>query len=356
MIYREPTTTSIHFGPLHVDAVPLRDITELQQVRTEYNRTALEDLADAITLPAAPEDTTPHFDLQNPVAVARFSSHTQRTRYVHDHADFFRLDSDQRNHNFRHAGNTILVAGHRRHRAIGILAVRHELDLGDATIAASVHEDPDFGAALGAQLRENSHEKPSPQDEARAIHYYYEHIHATEQQPPSIRRIACELGFGETKVRDALSFASLPDDVQQLTHQNILPFSTVRQFKGLHDAYTAKYQAPRDAHDALMSDIARLLKTRLAHSDTKAVKWIVTRTQEVRAETTYHQDAFFELESSPRARRTTQASQLATEALRILAYQLKTGDLAPETLNELVPGLVHPQYLPKDNPPELHYA
>src|SRR5690606_20343415 len=95
-------------------------------------------------------------------------------RYIKQHADYYKIPSNERVDvqdltPLNDDTALILIAGHRRRRAIGRLLEEHNINPALASIAMNVRDEIDFGQAVGLQLRENVYDRTSPQDEARAI-------------------------------------------------------------------------------------------------------------------------------------------------------------------------------------------
>lgn len=332
---RERVTRQVHFGPRALQVVPLTAVHELQQVRTSYDPEGINELATSMVLnPDIEQDAdlvaTDAFDLNTPVMVAHFTNKLAARRYIHDYTEHYGVDSVDLDNLTEDDGTVkFLIAGHRRKRALYQLADRFNIDPDDITVSASVYEDPSFAEALRLQLSENVHERPPVQDEARAIERFYRDVVKQQGTPPPIREFASQLGFGETKVRDALAFASLPGEIQGLTDRGLVSYSIVKRFKPLQDAYEKLYRKEQPAaitseelaelvRDSLMTDASRLLSSRLDRSETRANTYIDNMTKAVEARLNSHTPLFEWASDTPKQMRDRAAQKLSRQAVQSL--------------------------------------
>lgn len=347
----ERVATRVHFGPRALQEVPLTAVHELQQVRTSYDPEGINELATSMVLnPEIEQDAdlvaTDAFDLNTPIMVAHFSNELAARRYIHDYAAHYGVDPVDIDSLIEDDGTVkFLIAGHRRKRALYQLADRFNIDPDDITVSASVYEDPSFAEALRLQLSENVHERPPVQDEARAIERFYRDVVSQQGTPPPIREFASQLGFGETKVRDALAFASLPGEIQGLTDRGLVSYSIVKRFKPLQDAYERLYRREQSGvlpeelselvRDSLMTDAARLLSSRLDRSETRANIYIDNITKAVEARVNSQTPLFEWASQTPKQMRDRAAQKLSRQAVQSLQWQVGTGDLAEAELQRL---------------------
>jgi hypothetical protein len=344
----------IEFGPRDLEFVHLNDINEIEQVRKVYSDEGIEDLVSAILRGNVDEfgdikdydELSTRLNLNNPLIVARLDPQALEN-YLKDHADYYGYNPDEQSE--RHditvsngsESTLVLIAGHRRKRAISRISERYGLPLEDVVISAAVHDNITFDGAISLQLRENVYERPSPQEEAKAIELYYRHECLRHpDEPITVRRIAHQLGFSESKVSSALAFASLPRSIQDFTSHNILSYSVVCKLKPLHDSYGLLYERKIDAGqqpDELKEDWCenmtyifanRLASSRLAPGSEKMDDAIRAMTGSIRGEAAYHNGELFVVEDyrdTSEALRKRSERTLAARALGILQYQLKVG-------------------------------
>lgn len=353
---------AVYFGPRTLGVVRLSDINELQQVRTSYNPEGIAELADSMIVdpevehdPQAIADEA--FNLSNPVIVAYFpkDSQSELQSFLEDHASMYSQDTQHASQLVaaEDGSTTLLIGGHRRKRALYQLAERCGIQPSRMEVAANVHENISFAEALRLQLSENVHERPPVQDEARAIERFYQDVVRQHGTEPSIKQFAVQLGFSETKVRDALAFARLPSELQELTEKGLLSYSLVRRFKPLQDVYANLYTvkhgdsaiqdgATREEYirDSLMVDAARLIKNRLDGNEVRAAAYIDGLVKSVK-DMIGTPEPLFELEmmDTPAGRRmhaSRMVSRTAIEtARRALEWQASTGDLDVDSITTL---------------------
>lgn len=339
----------IDFGPKRLDFVPYLSINELPQVRTEYNETAIDDLAMAIQ---SGEDgsviSSDSFELGNAILNGRHSQRSAK-KYIDDHGEYHRIAARDRVDvqdltPLDDDSAIILIAGHRRRRAVGRLLQMNNIQPINARVASSIRDEIEFGQAIGLQLRENVYERPSPQDEARAIDLSYRYTSERMGHAPNIKKLASQLGFSETKVRDAIAFASLPDVIQEYTRSGVFSYTVTRQLKPLFDEYFSMYKDDahadpfRAAEDAVVEFCDIQIKRRLeGKSDETIMKAIADQTQNIHDTAKYRQGTFdFELDAgSPSRRRQIATRQLTQTALGVMRYRLATGDIKESELASL---------------------
>lgn len=219
------------------------------------------------------------------------------------------------------------------------------------------------------QLRENVHERPPVHDEARAIERFYRDVTRQLGEEPTKKWFAAQLGFSETKVRDALAFASLPDEIQSMTERGKLSYSVAKRLRPLQDAYEKLYRHEHESMDddtlqewvrhSLVADTMRPTSDRLKGSDTKPRQYIDNKIEAVLSKL-YKQDALFELVAeAPKVRRERVSRELSQLALRTLEWQTQSGDLKPEAvrgleaLRDKIDALVREAQRQAESPAEL---
>lgn len=343
----------ILFGPIHMEYVPLAAINELSQVRTSYNSEALQDLATSIinnpTIEDHPEAISSRdFDLLNPLKVGR---HTKKSaaRYIQAHGDYYEISVQDRQNvddltPLDDDTAIISIAGHRRKRAITLLMRQFNLDPSEVFVAADVRQEIRFVDAQAMQLRENVYDRPPAQDEARAISLFYEDIMHRTGATPSIVHFAAQLGFSETKVRDALSFACLPERIQAFTNDGLLSYTTVRRVKTLQDAYKRYYAhlddsalIEKNVEHELVTFCNQMVAMELSgNTEQRRARMIENKSKEIFGQAEYQQEGLFFLESAtPQIRRQTSSQQLSRLAFNVITHQIRQSELSLDALNEL---------------------
>lgn len=338
----------VQFGPKRLELVPFLTVNELEQTRTAYNATGIEELAQAISVSGSNTHNSEAFDLANPLVIGRHTK-TSAKQYIYEHGEFYGIPARQRVDYqdltpFDDDTTNILIAGHRRRRAIGLLLRTNNIHPANATVASHVRDEIEFGQAIGLQLRENVYERPSPQDEARAIDLSYRYNTERLGHAPSIRQLAKNLGFSETKVREALVFTSLPETIQEYTASGALSYSVVRQLRPLYDAFMAMYKEDPLDIQAIRAEMSvrefcdTILRQRLSgKTDERISQTIANRTKELQG-MAYYQQASFELlveESRIERRQDLAGRQLASTALAVMRYRLRVGDIKDSEIEEL---------------------
>lgn len=350
--------TPIRIGPTNLEFVSLARINVLPQIRQEYDKDALEELAnsiltgdlslDAITDEQKAEVSSAAFDLENPLNMGRHDDLSLK-RFIRDHGDYYQIPSAERvtpDSLIRlDDGRTMIAnAGHRRRLASQVLAKAFEVDEEDFEIASSVYDNITFDDALMKQSRENVYDRPPAQDEAKAIGRLYRNmLRAHPEKPPTIAAVARKLGFRETKVRDALAFDSLPLRIQAYTFDGILSYGTVRKLKPLHEAYKRFYaQLPEDkalksVEDDLVTFCNQMVNMDLSrNTEIKRAQMIENKCRELIGAAEYQQGILFVYdEATPHFRRETSARMLSDLAMKVLLSQLRHSDLSDEQMNNL---------------------
>lgn len=115
----------------------------------------------------------------------------------------------------------ILIAGHRRYKAVEIAEGKAEHDLGyrvELRFGISAED------ALSVQFTENMHEKVPPHEEAKAIHLGWLWIKRKHPRI-SLAQFARSLNRSSDSVKGALRFVSLPESIQQFAYDGKLAYS-----------------------------------------------------------------------------------------------------------------------------------
>ena len=88
--------------------------------------------------------------------------------------------------------------------------------------------------AKSIQFRENNHRRPPLHEEAYAYAEMFECLNM-DGQKYSLKRFAQYVGVGAEKVRRALNYIELPDEIRMLTESNLISMSHALELKRLID-------------------------------------------------------------------------------------------------------------------------
>ncbi|HJM04226.1 MAG TPA: hypothetical protein QF549_01140 [Candidatus Saccharimonadaceae bacterium] len=340
----------IEFGPSSLEAVPLLAINKFEQVRTNYDQERLEELATSImkegSLGKGGSVGSADFNLVEPIGVGRHDKSSLR-RYINDHGEYHQIARADRKtpSDLRPLDDgrfIILNYGHRRTLAIHSLIQAFGLDAERATVSSHVGDNIEFAKALADQLRENNHDRLPPYDEARAIALQYDDLIRKTGVAPNIKKLGLELGFSETKVRDALAFATLPRRIQAFAADGLLPFGVIRNLQPLQEAYGRLYQHRSGTEAAALIEhelvvfCNKLLNLKLSgKGDQSRHTMIQNKIKEIAGQASY-QEGLFLLEPEFASRRRAESSHgLARLAFSIITHQLRLNELSPENLEQL---------------------
>jgi len=288
------------------------------------------------------EEISQRLVLLHPLAVGRFSSVDSAQRYLDDHADHYGLDIPRAAESLQQASDGfyyLLIAGHRRKRALQFLKNEFSIEDDMFKIATHVFDDIEFGEALGLQLRENVHDRPPAVEEARSIERYYNHLQK-HGRFVSIKRLADQLGMGAAKVSAALAFAGLPADVKALAigDKSPLSYSIVCKLRPLYDGYLRRYdlfheeadqgstlRRVEDAKERVLIVANKLISNKLKGGEAKAIGVINGHMEQLREETYAMDMLFATLGENPEAVRRQQDQLIGENVLRVLEFFAQHG-------------------------------
>lgn len=339
----------VEFGPKHIETVKDALINELPQVRQKYDPEDIDELASSMVIaskdPGEEKTADGLFDMINPLLVGRHDRASAR-KYVRDYSDFNQLSSKHRvdasDFMWHQRSALVLIAGHRRRRAIGQLGERFDIPIENREIAADVRDNISFDEGLALQTRENIYSRPPAHDEARVIGQLYRYLRGQSvNHPPSIQHVASMLGYSETKVRDAIAFDSLPQAIQAYTVNGLLPYTTVKQLKPLLDAFASLYRdLPLEAKQINVTQELEIFCNQMVsmqlsgNMEKRRAQLIENRCQEVRGKAEYQQLELFFLERVPLAERKRSSNgQLTDLAIKVLKHRLYANQIDPTELD-----------------------
>lgn len=341
----------LRFGPKEIVGVRLSDIVALPQMRQVYDEEALKELEDSLLAESwDPESsrqlTSDDVNLNNAINLARLSR-PQAETYIAENADYYgtapedQLNLDELSWD-EHGKTHILIAGHRRTLAMNRVAERFGFSPDDVFAASTVYDGITFNDALPLQTRENIYKAPPAVDEARQVDLRYRYLARHGRKPP-VRELASFFGYSETKVRDALAFASLPPLIQSFATDKLLPFTTVKQLEPLARAYRKYYSATgseaieQTVESELVIACNRMLSMTLSgNTDTKRATFIDNLRREIEDQADTFQPELFFIETESVEQRVTKSTRtLRHDVGAVAMYLARQGELGSDDISAL---------------------
>ena len=316
----EPIITR-EFGPDNLRAVLYPELNVVSQMRQLYETEPLEELSASIDL----------HGLMHQLTVAELTPE-QCVDYLEGVNKVWKSDHGIDELAVNQAGNYyIVIAGHRRHLAIGKLIEDHGWEPDGIAIISNVHEDILAFEALKLQLSENVMAQPKPYEFAYAVRELYE-VGLLEGRFSSVAAFARELEFKEDKVRNAVRYCMLPGRVRQLVERSSLSYSASLELVPLLQAYLER-EDPSDVIDEEVFTVA--VKGMLNNwNQAETRKMVIARISALRDGQADLQDLFeatFEEESRRRilqaqAERRSVIKEFSTNALGGLSHLLRLSE------------------------------
>ena len=213
-------------------------VNELEQIRTEYNTQGIEDLAAQVR---TPDGVEPYFKLVQSIRIAEFTNRESLENFLKDFRLYYggavevSIDelSPEPDGSIR-----ILNYGHRRCRAVSAACKPHSYQPTRTDVKMEIDTNPTFEEFIGAQYRENEHQRPSIVDEAnniRRLHEFY--ANKNDGKHLTQAELARRCGYNENKIRDALRFTELPSEVLAFYEYGLVNYSTAVEAWRLIDVY-----------------------------------------------------------------------------------------------------------------------
>jgi len=215
-------------------------VNELPQIRTTYDPVALQELAVSLDGGAEP----PHLRQVNPIQVNEFDDAGKLQAYLDEYRVFYNggghtvVIPDSSELERRTDGTwRILIAGHRRCRAMRIVADKYGYALRESDVRIDVYHNLPFADAVSLQGRENEHREVDPVEAANDIarHYYY-FQYKNGGRVPTQKELVLLTGYSADRVSKALRYHSLPDELKDYYTSGQLPFNIVARLRSLYDA------------------------------------------------------------------------------------------------------------------------
>ena len=333
---------AIEFGPKNTHPVFLSCINEIEQIRKTYPADKIEDLANAIEQ-VDPSTKEVDFDLYNPLLAALLTP-VQAKKYLQEHKKFYGESSSTNLSDLTTLENDmtiILVAGHRRKRAIEFLSDKYEL--GDPMVKVNLRQGITFEEGLIAQIRENTYEKVSPEETAKNIEQYYQYLLEIDpSKKPKVSTLSAKTGLSEFTIRSGLKYMSIPERIRDISKEypKVISYTVLVQMEPLMRAHEDYYDFKGLSEDkneyvvnSLLSTVHTILNAKLTTQEHYA-KLINGKIDSLNNSISFDQDAFFELEretSEEIVRKT--GSQLLKTSVSTLRVALATrggGDLSSD--------------------------
>lgn len=277
----------------------------MQQIREEYDKDKLQELADRI------ECTAEGLDLVHPMTVARFDDKGSLEQFLRDHARFYQYEHDDVLLDMMpsHEGAWhIRVSGHRRARALLLKCQQLGLDPTHLNVACTVQRNPTFDEARHSQIVENTSDHIKESEDAREVQreycYRYGEMPSVlidrETELSRLREIADYLGYSVEKVEGRLLYASMPLEITQyesrgLSYTNVVQLARLRRVWARQCGPDGEYkmtveQAHQKMHDYFQVSLLHLLRGRKSTHTTTALD---AKIREVRGEAAYYTDELF---------------------------------------------------------------
>lgn len=190
-------------------------VDELTQIRTTYNPEGLYDLADSLE-----RGTTPPYIWQvNPIQINEFDNQAALRAYIADYKLFYGIkeEIDISSLHQRPDGTwRILIAGHRRNRALRIVADRHDYVLKDGDVKKDVYKNMPFADAIAMQGRENEHMRVNPEDAAEDIYRHLEfYMRKNKGKKPTHKMLSHITGYSVKTISQGLRYHALPPEIKR---------------------------------------------------------------------------------------------------------------------------------------------
>lgn len=354
----------IEFGPANIAPVPRQFINIVDQVRTEFDPVAITELADSMVVYGDDRSRVVGFDMHNPLIVAQLTL-AQAQDYLSDHAAFYKLERPAPAIASPDGFTYILIAGERRTLAIDKNITNWEVDPARVDVMCSIQNGIKFLPARHKQMTENIHQRTSPVEEARNIRLTHDYLALRfPDRQITFREIAEVSGRGESVVRQALAFTSLPPEIQAMARKTELeymsggklkkrfftpiPYSVAVSLKPLEEAFRLKHQMqtipePIDEYvrNHLLAFANNIQQTRLelkingrSHVSVKVRKTIEEKIRNVLGEASFDMEAFFiEDEEPEKSSATLKRAQLglARTAIHTLKLLHESGAIDRDT-------------------------
>lgn len=248
----------------------------------------------------------------------------------------------------------VLIAGHRRNRAMNAVARQHDYTLKGDDVKTDVYKNMPFDEAIAMQGRENEHARVSSEDAAEDIKRHYDfYVWKNQGAIPTYVEIARISGYTPARVSDALRYCGLPPEVKREYTSGMIQYAMAVRCSTLLDAYSDLYLAKHpdvygvqvaggserlaiDTRDAVLAVINHLKSAHLARmSGARKMEILEEKIRSVKHAATFVTDELFELSEAelPRERRSRSEKKLGMYAADVVLQRLRSGiELSPAEL------------------------
>lgn len=175
----------------------------------------------------------------------------------------------------------ILIAGHRRKRAIVKIAKDYGIEPEKISVVSSIRQGVSFEEALLVQLSENTYDEPRPTDIAKYIQQFYDYLLSKNGKKPTYKHIAARTGLSEYKVSNALRYCRLPDDVKDYVEKGLLPYSIAVRLAPFVEKYEKLHSALAKSEPAFGEDKEKFVENHTCAIATKIMKARLKRESQI---------------------------------------------------------------------------
>lgn len=328
--------------------LPLSYPIELKQIRSAYDPTELQELADR--MPVEVVNGKLKVDLENaPTINVMDREHCidyfeKMNRYHRGEIDDVDIDSIEPAPDGLYY---VIVNGHRRIRALKLKCLELGMKSENLDVSFKIVRNLPFAQSKGKQYVENTYVSPTPVEDARAIelHYLFLRDEGEDYSNAALRKV---FGYGKEKINDALRFVTAPEKIQEfvgngLTYTNVVDLVKLREAqaerlkkKYVHDKQFDALAGISDASELYMLDYfdSQILSRLQGKSTADVGGKIRGQIRQIKGESGFTTDSLFiyDEEAERRSKRTRTRKDLGGAAIKILHYLDAQGDLGPEDL------------------------
>ena len=228
------------------ESIPLHYINVFRQVRMTFNKDDLQELADDIAVNG----------ILQPSIVAKLDEENFETyKKTFEELTGEKISNARYFKKGKQIFYYVLIAGERRYRAHKILwdtgctLCKEKAEKGKKILQSGNCYQKHFGnnlievrsclnidpiEAKGIQFRENNYVKPNITEEAEAYQKFLKFLRKRNPKI-SIQKFAEQVGVSAVKIRKALWFCELPEEIQGVVRSGLISYSNALEFKRILD-------------------------------------------------------------------------------------------------------------------------